>query len=170
MFLLQSPPYVPLGDLLGSGDYPSEPGDIPDDALRAMLTKVALPHLVDRLDDTEDWPGASPGEQQRVAFARSRSPNPGGLPRRGVLGARRGLETMLYTLVRTELPDTVLVSVSTAARSPNTTNSACNCSATARPSRAGQRPEPVPAQRASMGRAAAPARRPKNEPLAQQVA
>ena len=36
-----------------------------------MLTKVALPHLVDRLDEVQDWAKVlSPGEQQRIAFAR----------------------------------------------------------------------------------------------------
>ena len=36
-----------------------------------MLEKVALPHLVDRLDEVQDWAKVlSPGEQQRIAFAR----------------------------------------------------------------------------------------------------
>ena len=43
----------------------------PTTTLRDMLDKVALPHLVDRLDEVEDWAKVlSPGEQQRVAFAR----------------------------------------------------------------------------------------------------
>ncbi len=112
MFLSQLP-YVPLGDLRAVVSYPGEPGDIPDDGLRAMLTKVALPHLVDRLDDTEDWAKVlSPGEQQRVAFARILLTKPKVVFLDEASSALdEGLETMLYTLVRTELPDTVLVSV-----------------------------------------------------------
>ena len=112
MFLSQLP-YVPLGDLRAVVSYPGEPGDIPDGELRAMLTKVALPHLVDRLDDTEDWAKVlSPGEQQRVAFARILLTKPKVVFLDEASSALdEGLETMLYTLVRTELPDTVLVSV-----------------------------------------------------------
>src|SRR5581483_3013114 len=70
MFLSQLP-YVPLGDLRAVVSYPSAPGDIPDDRLQETLTRVALPHLVGRLDETADWAKVmSPGEQQRVAFAR----------------------------------------------------------------------------------------------------
>lgn len=54
MFLSQLP-YVPLGDLRGVVSYPSEPGAIPDEELRTVLTKVALPQLADRLDEVHDW-------------------------------------------------------------------------------------------------------------------
>ncbi|NED68117.1 ATP-binding cassette domain-containing protein, partial [Streptomyces sp. SID10244] len=51
--------------------YPALPDDLGDDAIRAALERVFLPHLVDRLDEEEDWSKVlSPGEQQRVAFAR----------------------------------------------------------------------------------------------------
>ena len=50
MFLSQLP-YVPLGNLRGVVCYPNEPGDISDDTLREVLTKVALAPLSDRLDD-----------------------------------------------------------------------------------------------------------------------
>ncbi|MBO0883324.1 MAG: ABC transporter ATP-binding protein/permease, partial [Mycobacterium sp.] len=70
MFLSQLP-YVPLGDLRSVVSYPSSSGDIPDAQLREALTTVVLPHLVDRLDELQDWAKVlSPGEQQRVAFAR----------------------------------------------------------------------------------------------------
>src|SRR5262249_54441430 len=70
MFVSQLP-YVPLGDLRAVVSYPAEPGSISDERIQEALVKVALPHLVDRLDETEDWAKVlSPGEQQRVAFAR----------------------------------------------------------------------------------------------------
>ena len=50
---------------------PAESGEIDDETLIATLDKVALPHLVSRLDEAQDWAKVlSPGEQQRIAFAR----------------------------------------------------------------------------------------------------
>ncbi|MDT5018894.1 MAG: vitamin B12/bleomycin/antimicrobial peptide transport system ATP-binding/permease protein, partial [Mycobacterium sp.] len=70
MFLSQLP-YVPLGDLRAVVSYPSEPGDIPDVVLQETLAKVSLGHLVIRLNEVQDWAKVlSPGEQQRIAFAR----------------------------------------------------------------------------------------------------
>ncbi len=70
MFLSQLP-YVPLGDLRAVVTYPGKEGTIDDDTLKRTLQKVALPHLVDRLDEVLDWAKVlSPGEQQRIAFAR----------------------------------------------------------------------------------------------------
>lgn len=112
MFLSQMP-YVPLGDLRAVLSYPGHVGDYSDDQLRAMLTKVALPHLVSRLDEEQDWVKVlSPGEQQRAAFARILLTKPKAVFLDEATSALDvGLETMLYQLVREELPDTILVSV-----------------------------------------------------------
>ncbi|MGE0215753.1 ABC transporter ATP-binding protein/permease [Mycolicibacterium sp.] len=112
MFLSQMP-YVPLGDLRAVLSYPSAEGDIPDDLLIAMLNKVALPHLADRLAEEADWAKVlSPGEQQRVAFARILLTKPKVVFVDEATSALDvGLETMLYRMVREELPDTILVSV-----------------------------------------------------------
>ncbi len=70
MFLSQLP-YLPLGDLRTVVSYPARSNDIADDRLRDVLTRVSLAHLRDRLDEEQDWAKVlSPGEQQRVAFAR----------------------------------------------------------------------------------------------------
>jgi putative ATP-binding cassette transporter len=113
MFLSQLP-YVPLGNLRGVVSYPNEPGDISDDTLRETLTKVALAPLGDRLDEEEDWAKVlSPGEQQRVAFARVLLTKPRAVFLDEATSALDpGLEFALYQLVRTELPDCVVVSVS----------------------------------------------------------
>jgi putative ATP-binding cassette transporter len=113
MFLSQLP-YVPLGDLRAVVTYPGEEGTIGDDALRDMLEKVALPHLVVRLDEVLDWAKVlSPGEQQRIAFARILLTKPKAVFLDEATSALdEGLEFMLYQLVRAELPDTILVSVS----------------------------------------------------------
>jgi putative ATP-binding cassette transporter len=112
MFLSQLP-YVPLGDLRAVLSYPRSEGDIPDDELIAMLEKVALPHLVERLDEEQDWAKVlSPGEQQRVAFARILLTKPkAAFLDEATSALDVGLETMLYRMVRADLPDAILVSV-----------------------------------------------------------
>jgi putative ATP-binding cassette transporter len=113
MFLSQLP-YVPLGDLRAVVCYPSPEGDISDTTLREVLVKVMLPHLVDLLDEDQDWAKVlSPGEQQRVAFARVLLTKPKAVFVDEATSAMdEGLELTMYQLLRNELPDTVLVSVS----------------------------------------------------------
>lgn len=113
MFLSQMP-YVPLGDLRAVVTYPLEEGDCDDETLKRTLEKVALPHLVARLDEVEDWAKIlSPGEQQRVAFARVSLAKPKAVFLDEATSALdEGLEFLVYNLIRTELPDTILVSVS----------------------------------------------------------
>ena len=113
MFLSQMP-YVPLGDLRAVVTYPGKEGTIDDRTLQYTLQKVALPHLVDRLDEVQDWAKVlSPGEQQRIAFARILLTKPKVVFCDEATSALdEGLEFICYNLVRTELPDTILVSVS----------------------------------------------------------
>ncbi len=113
LFLSQLP-YVPLGDLRTVVSYPNQTGSITDEDLRTVLNQVALPHLIDRLDEELDWAKVlSPGEQQRVAFARILLTEPQAVfLDESTSAPDEGLELMLYQLVRSELPDTILVSVS----------------------------------------------------------
>jgi vitamin B12/bleomycin/antimicrobial peptide transport system ATP-binding/permease protein len=113
MFLSQLP-YVPLGDLRAVVSYPNLEGEIDDETLMRMLEKVALAHLVPRLDEVLDWAKVlSPGEQQRIAFARILLTKPkAAFLDEATSALDEGLEYLLYNLVRTELPDTILVSVS----------------------------------------------------------
>ena len=113
MFLSQLP-YVPLGDLRAVVSYPAASGDIPDTALRDVLVRVMLPHLVDLLDEEQDWVKVlSPGEQQRVAFARVLLTKPKAVFVDEATSAMdEGLELTMYRLLRAELPGTILVSVS----------------------------------------------------------
>jgi len=113
MFLSQLP-YVPLGDLRAVVTYPGKEGAIDDNTLKRTLLKVALPHLVDRLDEVLDWARCcSPVKQQRIAFARILLTRPKVVfLDESTSALDEGLEYMLYQLVRTELPDTILVSVS----------------------------------------------------------
>jgi vitamin B12/bleomycin/antimicrobial peptide transport system ATP-binding/permease protein len=113
MFLSQLP-YVPLGDLRAVVSYPCEEGTVADAALQRALVNVALPHLVIRLNEVQDWAKVlSPGEQQRIAFARILLTKPKAVFLDEATSALdEGLELTLYQLVRTELPNTILVSVS----------------------------------------------------------
>ncbi|MCW1958062.1 MAG: ABC transporter ATP-binding protein/permease [Mycobacterium sp.] len=113
MFLSQLP-YVPLGDLRTVVSYPAQAGDIPDDEIRSALSKVALTHLNSRLNEEQDWAKVlSPGEQQRVAFARILLNRPKvAFLDEATSALDEGLEYVVYDLVRTELPDTIVVSVS----------------------------------------------------------
>ena len=95
--------------------YPSEPGDIADAELQEALAKAALGHLR-RSGSTrlQDWAKVlSPGEQQRVAFARVLLQKPQAVFMDEATSALdEGLEFTLYELLRRELPNLIVVSVS----------------------------------------------------------
>jgi len=112
MFVSQLP-YVPLGDIRTLLSYPVRSGDIDDHRLRDVLTQVFLPHLGDRLDEEQEWGKVlSPGEQQRISFARVLLTRPKAVFLDEATSALdEGLEVALYRLLRTELPDTIIVSV-----------------------------------------------------------
>jgi len=71
LFLSQKP-YLPLGTLREAVAFPSEPGTFTDDQIKTALIDVRLPHLVDHLDEDQNWSMTlSGGEQQRIAVARA---------------------------------------------------------------------------------------------------
>ena len=113
MFLSQLP-YVPLGNLRGVVCYPRFAADVSDADVRQALSKVALAPLAARLDEERDWAKVlSPGEQQRIAFARVLLARPQAVFLDEATSALdEGLEFALYQMLRTELPDCVVVSVS----------------------------------------------------------
>jgi len=85
-----------------------------DDArLAEALRQVNLGHLSARLDEVADWSRIlSIGEQQRVAFARVLFNRPAIVFLDEATSATdEGLEHMLYSLLRSALPDCMLVSV-----------------------------------------------------------
>lgn len=113
MFLSQLP-YVPLGDLRSVVCYPNARADITDDAVCEALAKVFLAPLCDRLDEERDWAKVlSPGEQQRLAFARILLSKPQVVFHDESTSALdEGMEFGLYRLMRNELPECIVVSVS----------------------------------------------------------
>jgi putative ATP-binding cassette transporter len=71
LFLPQKP-YLPIGSLREVLSYP-QAGDVyPNERYAQVLETCRLPHLVSRLDESNHWQRMlSPGEQQRLAFARA---------------------------------------------------------------------------------------------------
>lgn len=112
MFLSQLP-YVPLGDLRAAVSYPAGVGEFPDAELRRALKKVALGHLGERLDEIQDWAKVlPPAEQQRVAFARILLTKPKAVFLDEATSALdEELEYELYIKLRSECPNTIVVSV-----------------------------------------------------------
>jgi vitamin B12/bleomycin/antimicrobial peptide transport system ATP-binding/permease protein len=112
LFLPQKP-YLPIGTLRDVVSYPSPPGGFDDDALRDALEAVGLPALTARLGEHAHWALAlSPGEQQRIAFARALVQKPAWLFLDEATSALdEASEVRLYTLLRERLPGVTLVSV-----------------------------------------------------------
>ncbi len=113
MFLSQLP-YMPLGSLRRALSYPAEEGGYSDEEIRSVLETVALGHLGGRLDEVNDWAKVlSPGEQQRVAFARVLLAKPKAVFLDEATSAiDEGQEFALYRALRERLPDCIVVSVS----------------------------------------------------------
>jgi vitamin B12/bleomycin/antimicrobial peptide transport system ATP-binding/permease protein len=113
MFLSQLP-YVPLGDLRSVVSYPAAAGEFDDAAIQAALDTVSLGNLASRLDDVADWAKVlSPGEQQRIAFARVLLAKPKAVfLDESTSALDEGQEFALYRALRTALPDCIVVSVS----------------------------------------------------------
>src|SRR3954468_14068996 len=113
MFLSQLP-YMPLGDLRSVICYPAVAGEFDDAAIQSALDTVALGHLSNRLDEVADWAKVlSPGEQQRIAFARVLLAKPKAVfLDESTSALDEGQEFALYRSLRTALPDCIVVSVS----------------------------------------------------------
>jgi putative ATP-binding cassette transporter len=113
MFLSQLP-YMPLGDLRSVISYPAGAGEYDDAAIQSALDTVALGHLAVRLDEVDDWAKVlSPGEQQRIAFARVLLAKPKVVfLDESTSALDEGQEFALYRALRTALPECIVVSVS----------------------------------------------------------
>ncbi|AZP69607.1 ABC transporter ATP-binding protein/permease [Pseudomonas poae] len=71
LFLPQKP-YLPIGTLKAVLSYPQDDSVYSAERYAQVLETCRLPHLVNRLDEANHWQRMlSPGEQQRLAFARA---------------------------------------------------------------------------------------------------
>jgi putative ATP-binding cassette transporter len=112
LFLPQKP-YLPIGTLREVVSYPMPVGGLDDETLREALVAVGLRELAGRLSETGHWAlQLSPGEQQRIAFARALVQKPDWLFLDEATSAvDEATEARLYRLVRERLAGTTIFSV-----------------------------------------------------------
>jgi len=112
LFLPQRP-YLPIGALRDVVSYPMPASGVDDKLLREALEAVGLTELAGRLDEVGHWAlQLSPGEQQRIAFARALVQKPDWLFLDEATSALdEATETLLYRLVRERLSDAMMFSI-----------------------------------------------------------
>lgn len=105
--------YMPDGTLAALLSYPHAPDPSRETEYRQILQALNLDVLIPRLHQHEQWRQIlSPGEQQRVAGARALLAKPDFLfldEATSALDPRS--ETILYTLLNEQLPDSAIISV-----------------------------------------------------------
>ena len=113
MMFLPQKPWLAIAPLREVVAWPRSADEVGNDAIREALVACALPGLVDRLDEVEHWAQRlSPGEQQRVAFARALLAKPDWLFLDEATSALdEPTEQRLYALLKERLPATTLVSI-----------------------------------------------------------
>jgi len=113
LLFLPQKSYLPIGDLRAAIAYPAAAITYKDLAIRHYLELCRLPHLADRLDESDNWSQRlSPGEQQRLAFVRVLLTRPEVLFLDEATSALDpDTEQWMYELVLRELPDAAIVSI-----------------------------------------------------------
>jgi putative ATP-binding cassette transporter len=113
LLFLPQKPYLPIGTLREVVSYPMPAGGADDVTLREALAAVGLSRLAGRLDEVGHWAlQLSPGEQQRIAFARALVQKPEWLFLDEATSAvDEASEVRLYGLLRERLPGTTLFSI-----------------------------------------------------------
>lgn len=112
LFLPQRP-YLPIGTLREVIAYPMPDGGFSDKDVSDALTTVGLQHLNARLNEQQSWSlQLSPGEQQRIAFARAVLQQPAWLfLDEATSSLDEHAEQQLYRMLKEKLPQTTIISV-----------------------------------------------------------
>lgn len=112
MYLSQKA-YMPIGSLAEAILFPDEDNKALRPAIKEVLSKCHLDHLIPKLDDVATWSEKlSPGEQQRVAFARVLLHKPDWVfmdESTSMLDIAN--EDYLYRMLKRELPNCSIVSI-----------------------------------------------------------
>lgn len=113
LLFLPQKSYLPIGTLRAAITYPASENAYKDLAIQHYLALCKLPHLAEKLDESDNWSQRlSPGEQQRLAFVRVLLSRPQVLFLDEATSAvDPETEAALYNLILQELPDAVLVSI-----------------------------------------------------------
>jgi putative ATP-binding cassette transporter len=113
MMVLPQRPYVPLGTLRNAIAYPAPSAQFKEAEAHDALAAAGLPHLIERLDDKENWQlELSGGEQQRLAIARALLAAPDWLLLDEATSALdEASEADMYRMLAKKLPETTLVSI-----------------------------------------------------------
>ncbi|HEV8645148.1 MAG TPA: ABC transporter ATP-binding protein/permease [Burkholderiales bacterium] len=112
LFLPQRP-YLPIGTIRDVVSYPASPAEFSDEQINEVLSAIGLPQLVNRIDDHQHWSlQLSPGEQQRIAFARAMLQKPAWLFLDEATSALdEAAEEKLYRLLKERLVGTTIISI-----------------------------------------------------------
>ncbi|MDY0882569.1 ABC transporter ATP-binding protein/permease [Dongia soli] len=113
MLFLPQRPYLPIASLRDALTFPLGPGAFSREALIDALASVNLGHLVDRLDETDNWSMVlSGGEQQRLAIARAILVKPDWLfLDEGTSALDEANEEHIYRLLVERLPKASIISI-----------------------------------------------------------
>jgi vitamin B12/bleomycin/antimicrobial peptide transport system ATP-binding/permease protein len=106
-------PYLPLGSLSDAICYPDATSDYAKDNVEAALVACGLGEVVSKLDEEDNWSlKLSPGEQQRLAFARALLLRPHWLfLDEATCALDEESEAALYELILERVPNCAIVSV-----------------------------------------------------------
>jgi len=112
LFLPQKP-YLPVGTLREVVSYPTPAAGVEDRVIVEALEACGLAQLAERIEEPGNWAlHLSPGEQQRIAFARALVQQPDWLFLDEATSAvDEATEARLYALIRERLPGTTVISI-----------------------------------------------------------